>query len=388
MKKIIGIKNLESIKDDLINKKIKPQLIVVKSSKGMGKTVFIDYLIKKCKFFPCCIKRKENVKEQTTEIIKKIKRLKSNKKTLLIFDDIDEYKYFDKKELGGSEPLINLLGSIVNASIDSLIIVFTLNDINTIDEDIYSKQQAKIMIDLDDITDKDKAVSYYMSLFRVYDQNYIDEIKKGINSLSVKEIKELIKAYKTSNKTIKEIVDCIVKNKNKDTSIVDFEVSYHETGHAICAYLLKQKPKFISIVAKKQYRGVVLIEEEENRLLQTEDLINNIKISLASSAAEELFLNKKLLGSLQDYESAYQTAYNLITKYNYLGLEYLSSSNIPLSESKQQIIEKETSKILNSLYAEVLNMLKDNKEKVEIVRNELLEKKTLTYEDLNILMEK
>lgn len=383
-KDLIGIEKIEEINKDLINDK-KNKVIFIESTSGMGKTSFINSIIKRYKYKEIKISPKATDEELSFEMINSIKKINKRNKYALVIDNIDEYHFFESKELIGACGAITTLVSIINSLPDNYIVILSYSNKANIDNSIINIKNSK-SINLDNITNKNSVVEYYSSFYKITDKEFLDEITNNIDIFSVKDIKELMKLYKNNNNTIMDVVRDIVKTSKKDKSNIDLEVSYHESGHALCAYLLNRIPKIVSINKKDNYLGVVVIEEGENSPLSIDDMLVRIKIALASSASEEIFLNKKLLGSQQDYSDAYQYAYNVITKYNYLGPKYLSNNKIPNSNNKQQMIEEEVTKLLTQSYDEVYQLINNNKEKVEIIKDELIKKRVLSSDDMKLLI--
>ena len=173
------------------------------------------------------------------------------------------------------------------------------------------------------------------------------------------------------------------KKLNENEKIV---VSYHEIGHAIGSYFLKNEViQKISILPRTSNTlGYVLYanENENDKFLSTkEELLNDITVSLAGRASEELMFGKVTGGCSNDLEKATKLAENIVCRLGMcddtFGLMSINPNDIFMRER----ILHEVKRILNECYAKAKDLLTEHRELLEELAKILIEKEEMTLKD-------
>ncbi|MDY0287517.1 MAG: ATP-dependent zinc metalloprotease FtsH [Sphaerochaeta sp.] len=170
-------------------------------------------------------------------------------------------------------------------------------------------------------------------------------------------------------------------------------VAYHESGHALTAYLTEgaEKVNKISIIPRGMSAlGYTLQYPTEDRFLLSEtELLGNIDTLLGGRAAEEVIFNEISTGAGNDISRASDLVRRMIQefgmseKYRNITLPITQSGiagvggSRAFSEKAQEYIDSETARIVNDRYAIVLNNLKKNKKALEAVTKLLLENEVI-----------
>jgi cell division protease FtsH len=183
-------------------------------------------------------------------------------------------------------------------------------------------------------------------------------------------------------------------------------VAYHETGHAtLAAYTKGADPVHkISIIP----RGIgalgytIQLPTEDRFLLSAEELLGKIDVLLGGRASEQLFFGEISTGASNDIARTTEIARKMICDY---GMSdkfenvVLSSQRSPVlfpgeipagqkeySESTQQYIDEEITRIIKSRYEKVLGFLEKKKGTVEKIAKRLLEVEALGEEEFKALL--
>lgn len=171
----------------------------------------------------------------------------------------------------------------------------------------------------------------------------------------------------------------------KDRSITAF----HEAGHALVSLkmLPKEKVSKVTIIPSTKGAGGYTLSIPEDKLYQNKDYImKKIMVLLAGRTAEDIIFGKDFIttGAYSDFKESTRLVTNMVTQYGMgqtLGLLNLSElSNINYNPSSD--IVKECKNIINSLYGETKNVLLSNKDILDKLASELLDKETLNEADL------
>jgi cell division protease FtsH len=137
---------------------------------------------------------------------------------------------------------------------------------------------------------------------------------------------------------------------------------------------------------------------KEQFLYQTEQLVDEMCMTLGGRAAEEIVFSKVSTGALSDLERVTKMAYSMVTIYGmndkignisfYDSKQSEYSFTKPYSEETAQTIDQEVSKLIESSFKRTKDLLKKKKNELEIVAKELLEKEIIFQSDLERLIGK
>ena len=178
-------------------------------------------------------------------------------------------------------------------------------------------------------------------------------------------------------------------------------VAYHETGHALTAYLTEgaEPVSKISIVPRGLGAlGYTLQYPTEDRFLLSEkELLGNIDTLLGGRAAEEVVFNEISTGAGNDISRASDLVRRMITefgmseKYRNITLPTTQSGIAGVSgareysEKAQEYIDSETARIVNERYALVKANLEKNQKALQTITQMLLEKEVINGTEFQAL---
>jgi AFG3 family protein len=193
-----------------------------------------------------------------------------------------------------------------------------------------------------------------------------------------------------------------LEKKNKLISPEEKEiVAYHEAGHAVSGWFLEHADPLVKVSIVP--RGVAALGyaqylPREQYLYRTEQLFDEMCMTLGGRAAEDVVFGKISTGALSDLERVTKVAYSMVTMYGMndrIGnVSYYDSKQTdysftkPYSESTSQAIDEEVRKLIDQAYQFVKNMLTEKRASLDILAKELLEKEILFQADLEKLIGK
>ncbi|MGC8492935.1 MAG: ATP-dependent zinc metalloprotease FtsH [Syntrophobacteraceae bacterium] len=183
-------------------------------------------------------------------------------------------------------------------------------------------------------------------------------------------------------------------------------VAYHEAGHAVVALNVPRADPVSKITIIP--RGIGLghtrqLPTEDRYIMTREELWDRLCVLLGGRVAEELALGEVSTGAANDLQQATDMVRSMITRYGMserLGLATYGREGPPLvpgerhgrnqeySEETAKSIDLEISQTLANAHRRVKQVLSKEREHLEIVAQALLEKETLTGEELKTLLEK
>lgn len=182
------------------------------------------------------------------------------------------------------------------------------------------------------------------------------------------------------------------------------QVAYHEAGHAIIGLKLKNSDKVqkITIIPRGRTGGHVLMTPEDDRfLLSKSELEARIVGYLGGRSSEEIFFKDVSTGASNDIEVATRIARSMVTEYGmsslgpiqyerdtgsvFLGRDYTSTQK-NFSTQIAFEIDTEVRKIIDDAHKMALKIINDNKDDVVLIAETLLEKETITAEEIEVLL--
>ena len=181
-------------------------------------------------------------------------------------------------------------------------------------------------------------------------------------------------------------------------------VAYHETGHALTAYLTPGSSPVskISIIPRGfGALGYTLQYPTEDRFLLSEnELLGSVDVMLGGRAAEEVIFGDISTGASNDISRASDTVRQMITEYGMS--EKYRNMTLPktqsdiegvnggreYSEAAQEYIDSETERILSERYSKVVENLRKNRDALETIATRLLEKEVIEGDEFAALAEK
>ena len=148
----------------------------------------------------------------------------------------------------------------------------------------------------------------------------------------------------------------------------------------------------VTIVPRGQSLGAAWYLPEERQIVRTEQILDEMCAALGGRAAEKVIFDKISTGALSDLEKVTKQARAMVTIYGLndkIGnLTYYDSAQSdygftkPYSERTAHLIDEEISKIIEEQYQRAINILSENKEKLTILANLLLEREVIFRDDL------
>lgn len=201
-----------------------------------------------------------------------------------------------------------------------------------------------------------------------------------------------------------DAIDRVIGGLEKKNKLISPEekkiVAYHEAGHAVAGWFLENADPLVKVSIVP--RGVAALGyaqylPKEQFLYRTEQLIDTMCMTLGGRAAEDIFFGKISTGAQNDLERITKMAYSMVTIYGMnerVGQVSFYDPNgeyayqKPYSEKTAEIIDEEVRKIIDEAYQKIKTLLTQQKDKVEILAEELLKKEILFQSDLEVLIGK
>lgn len=195
-----------------------------------------------------------------------------------------------------------------------------------------------------------------------------------------------------------DAVDRVIGGLEKKNKLISPEekaiIAHHESGHAICGWYLEHANPLVKVTIVP--RGVAALGyaqylPKEQYLYNTEQLMDDMCMTLGGRAAEELIFGKISTGAQNDLQVITKMAYAMVSVYgmnkkvgNVSFYEEQSdySFNKPYSDETARMIDEEVRKLIDEAYQRTKELLSEKLEQLKLLASELLKKEVLYQADL------
>jgi cell division protease FtsH len=201
-----------------------------------------------------------------------------------------------------------------------------------------------------------------------------------------------------------DAIDRVIGGLEKKNKIILPEekeiIAYHEAGHAICGWFLEHAYPLLKVTIVPRGTaalGYAQYTPREQYLYNTDQLLDQICMTLGGRAAEEIFFGKISTGASNDLQQITKMAYSMVTVYgmndkigniSYYDPTQENTFTKPFSEETGKMIDEEVRQLIASAYVTTKNLLTEKKREVEVLAKELLEKEVLFQSDVELLIGK
>jgi cell division protease FtsH len=351
---------------------------------------------------------------------------KKNAPCLIFIDELDAVGRQRGAGLGGghdereqtlNQLLVEMDGFETN---EGVILIAATNRPDVLDPALLrpGRFDRQVVVPNPDLGGRKQILRVYAKKVALSDKVDLDVLARGTPGFSGADLENLVnEAALIAAKKDKEFIDMedlegakdkVMMGKERRSVILSEEekktTAYHEGGHALVARLLpKTDPVHkISIIPRGQALGITMqlpIDERHN--YSKEYLENTLAVMMGGRVAEQLFLHQITTGASNDLERATKMARKMVCEWGmsdtfgsialtdngqevFLGRELVQHKHY--SEETAKLIDAEVKKIIERAYNEAKELLKKNEEAMHRLAKALLERETVTGEELDKLM--
>ena len=201
-----------------------------------------------------------------------------------------------------------------------------------------------------------------------------------------------------------DAIDRVIGGLEKKNKLISPEekniVAYHEAGHAVAGWFLEFADPLVKVSIVP--RGVAALGyaqylPKEQYIYRTEQLMDEMCMTLGGRAAEDIVFGKISTGAQNDLERITKMAYAMVTIYGMndkVGQVSFNDStgefayNKPYSEKTADLIDEEVRLIIQKAYDRTKTLLNERRSELEKLARELLAKEILFQTDLESIIGK
>ncbi|HWH62829.1 MAG TPA: hypothetical protein VNS50_06125, partial [Ginsengibacter sp.] len=201
-----------------------------------------------------------------------------------------------------------------------------------------------------------------------------------------------------------DAIDRVIGGLEKKNKIILPEekeiIAYHEAGHAICGWFLEHAYPLLKVTIVPRGTaalGYAQYTPKEQYLYNTDQLLDQICMTLGGRASETIFFNKISTGASNDLQQITKMAYAMVTVYgmnekvgniSFYDPQQENTFTKPFSEETGKMIDEEVRKLIDKAFIRTKELLTQRKREVEIIAKELLKREVLFQSDVEELIGK
>jgi cell division protease FtsH len=323
----------------------------------------------------------------------------------------------DEREQTLNQLLVEMDGFEGN---DGIIVIAATNRPDVLDPALLrpGRFDRQVVVGLPDIRGREQILKVHMRKVPVSDDIDAKVIARGTPGFSGADLANLVNEAalfaarsgrtNVSMEEFEKAKDKIMMGAERKSMVMSDKektnTAYHEAGHAIVGRLVPEHdPVYkVSIIPRGRALGVTMFLPEEDRYSISKRGIESSICSLyGGRIAEEMTLGKDgvTTGASNDIERATQYARNYVTKWGLsdkLGAQLYSeedqsgygggSSISHLSDETASTIDSEIKGLLDDCYGRAFKLLEDNRDKLELMKDALMEYETIDAAQIDDIM--
>lgn len=242
----------------------------------------------------------------------------------------------------------------------------------------------------------------------------LGKIARGTPGFSGADLKNLInEAALIASKADKEVVTVDDFEKARDKLVLGAErktlvlsekdkqrTAYHEAGHTLLNILLPETDPFhkVTIIPRGRALGVSWSLPERDKVCESKsEMLSRIMVNMGGLLAEKMMFNEQTSGAANDIEQATKMARVMVSRYGmsdslgpimydetkehpYLGRDMQQMRQH--SDKTAQKVDDEVEKVIKNCYQRAESLLSDNKDKLALLADTLLEKEVMQSDEV------
>ncbi len=346
------------------------------------------------------------------------KQAKEKAPAIIFIDEIDAVGRARGKNniSGGNDERENTLNQLLTemdgfGTNSNVIVLAATNRADVLDKALMraGRFDRQIFVDLPDVRERKEIFEVHLAPLKKVeglDTDFLAKQTPGFSGADIANVcneAALIAARNDKQAVDKQdfldAVDRIVGGLEKKNKIITPDekkaIAIHEAGHATVSWMLEHAAPLIkvTIVPRGQSLGAAWYLPEERQIVRTNQMLDEMCATMGGRAAEKVIFDKISTGALSDLEKVTKQARAMVTIYGLndkLGnITYYDSSgqsdynfSKPYSEDTAKTIDQEISLLIEEQYQRAIKILEDNKDKLNLLANILIEKEVIFKDDL------
>ncbi len=407
-----------------------PRGILMTGSPGTGKTLLAKAIAGEAKVPFFSISGSDFVEMfvgvGASRVRDMFEQAKKNSPCIIFIDEIDAVGRQRGAGLGGGhderEQTLNQLLVEMDGfeGSEGVIVIAATNRPDVLDPALLrpGRFDRQVHVPLPDIRGREQILNVHMKKVPIDDDVDARTIARGTPGFSGADLANLVNesALFAARSNLKKVTmehfemakDKVVMGVERRSVVMPeqerLNTAYHESGHTIVAKVLKHTDPVhkVTIIPRGRALGVTMQLPEEDRYSHNREyLLARIAVLMGGRIAEEVFMNQMTTGASNDFEQATDLAQKMVSRWGmsdslgtrvygenqsevFLGRDVTTHQN--LSDAVAEQVDQEVTRIIDEQYARARRTIEENRDKIEMMANALIEWETLDSDQIDDIM--
>ncbi len=343
---------------------------------------------------------------------------------IVFIDEIDAIGKKRDGQLGGNderEQTLNQLLTEMDGFADNtgVIILAATNRPESLDPALTrpGRFDRRVPVELPDLKGREAILKVHAKKVKLADDVDFQKIARMASGASGAELANIVneaalRAVRDGRKCatqsdLEESIEVVIAGYQKKNAILTdqekWTVAYHEIGHALVAAKQSHSAPVQKITIIPRTSGALgytmQVEEGNHYLMTKEEIENKIATLTGGRAAEEVMFGTTSTGASNDIEQATKLARAMITRYgmskdfDMVALETVNNqylggdASLACSAETQAEIDRQVVSLVKNQHQKAIQILMDNREKLDELARYLYQKETITGEEFMQILE-
>ena len=346
------------------------------------------------------------------------KQAKEKAPCIVFIDEIDAIGKKRDGQIGGNDEREQTLNQLLTEmdgfeGNTGVIILAATNRPESLDPALTrpGRFDRRVPVELPDLKGREEILKVHAKKIKVAEDVDFNKVARMASGASGAELANIVneaalRAVRDGRKfatqaDLEESIEVVIAGYQKKNAIMtDHEkriVAYHEIGHALVAAKQTNSAPVQKITIVPRTSGALgytmQVEEGNHYLMSQEELENKIATLTGGRAAEELVFHSASTGASNDIEQATKLARAMITRYgmsddfDMVALETVTNqylggdASLVCSAETQTKVDQQVVALVKREHQKALDILRENRTKLDELANFLYEKETITGEE-------
>lgn len=345
---------------------------------------------------------------------------------IVFIDEIDAIgKKRDTGKFGGNderEQTLNQLLSEMDGFDGSkgVVILAATNRPETLDKALLrpGRFDRRVPVELPDLKGREAILRVHAKNVKIADNIDFNALARATSGASGAELANIVneaalRAVKMNRQYVEqgdleESIEVVIAGYQRKGAVISPEekrvIAYHEIGHALVAAMQKNSAPVHKITIIPRTNGALgytmQISENDSVLMKKEELFNKIVTITGGRSAEEIVFGSITSGAANDIEQATKIARSMVTRlgmteeFDMMATEIMSNvylggdASLQCSDATAGKIDAKVLSIIKEAHEKARQILLENREKLDVLAQFLLEKETITGDEFMALLRK
>ena len=346
------------------------------------------------------------------------KQAKEKAPCIVFIDEIDAIGKKRDGQIGGNDEREQTLNQLLTEmdgfeGNTGVIILAATNRPESLDPALTrpGRFDRRVPVELPDLKGREEILKVHAKKIKVAEDVDFNKVARMASGASGAELANIVneaalRAVRDGRKfatqaDLEESIEVVIAGYQKKNAIMtDHEkriVAYHEIGHALVAAKQTNSAPVQKITIVPRTSGALgytmQVDEGNHVLMSKEEIENKIATFTGGRAAEEVAFGSVTTGASNDIEQATKLARAMITRYgmsddfDMVALETVTNqylggdASLACSAETQTRIDQQVVALVKREHQKALNILRENRTKLDELANFLYEKETITGEE-------